>query len=42
VVNSNVERMLARSIATGFGAFSVNSELRTDAEVATEMEKIKS
>jgi osmotically-inducible protein OsmY len=34
VVNSNVERMLARSLATGFGEFSVESELRTDAEVA--------
>jgi hyperosmotically inducible protein len=33
VVNSNVERMLARSLATGFGEFSVESELRTDAEV---------
>ena len=42
VVNSNVERMLARSIATGFGAFSVSNELRTDAEVTAEMEKIKS
>jgi hyperosmotically inducible protein len=33
VVNSNAERMLARSLATGFGEFSVESELRTDAEV---------
>jgi hyperosmotically inducible protein len=33
VVNSNVERMLARSLATGFGEFSVANELRTDAEV---------
>lgn len=33
VVNSNVERMLARSIATSFGALSVTSELKTDAEV---------
>jgi hyperosmotically inducible protein len=33
VVNSNVERMLARSLATGFGELSVESELRTDAEV---------
>jgi hyperosmotically inducible periplasmic protein len=33
VVNSNVERSLARSLATGFGEFSVESELRTDAEV---------
>jgi hyperosmotically inducible protein len=33
VVNSNVERMLARSLATGFGELSVESELRTDAEM---------
>ena len=33
VVNSNVERMLARSLATTFGAFSVKNELRTDAEM---------
>jgi len=33
VVNSNVERMLARSLATGFGAFEVTNMLRTDAEV---------
>ncbi len=33
VVNSNVERMLARSIATGYGAFSVTNALKTDAEV---------
>jgi hyperosmotically inducible protein len=33
VVNSDVERMLARSLATGFGEFSVESELRTDAEM---------
>ncbi len=33
VVNSNVERMLARSLATGLGEFSVESELRTDAEM---------
>lgn len=33
VVNSNVERALARSLATGFGEFSVESELRTDAEM---------
>jgi hyperosmotically inducible protein len=32
VVNSNVERMLARSLAIGFGELSVESELRTDAE----------
>jgi hypothetical protein len=33
VVVSNVERMLARSLATGFGAFDVTNQLRTDAEV---------
>ena len=33
VVNSNVERMLARSLATGFGAFDVTNLLRTDAEI---------
>jgi hyperosmotically inducible protein len=33
VVNSNVERMLARSLATTFGAFSVKNELKTDAEM---------
>ncbi len=36
VVNSNVERMLARSLATGFGEFSVTNALRTDAEVQSE------
>ena len=30
VVNSNVERALARSLATGFGEFAVHNELRTD------------
>jgi osmotically-inducible protein OsmY len=33
VVNSNVDRMLARSLAIGFGEFSVTNELRTDAEM---------
>jgi hyperosmotically inducible periplasmic protein len=33
VVNNEVERMLARSLASSFGAFSVKSELKTDAEV---------
>ena len=33
VVRNDVDRMLARSLATQFGAFSVISELRTDAEV---------
>jgi hyperosmotically inducible protein len=39
VVNSNVERMLARSLATTFGAFSVKNELKTDAEVQAQLEK---
>lgn len=33
VVGSNVERMLARSLAAGFGALEVTNSLRTDAEV---------
>lgn len=37
VVNSNVERMLARSLATGWGELSVVNELRTDAEVRSVM-----
>jgi osmotically-inducible protein OsmY len=40
VVNSNVERMLARSLATTFGAFSVRNELKTDAEVQDQLEKV--
>ena len=38
VVNSNVERMLARSLASGFGAFDVKNELKTDAEVRASLE----
>jgi hypothetical protein len=33
VVNSNVERVLARSLASSFGAFSVDNRLQTDAEM---------
>lgn len=40
VVNSNVERMLARSLATSFGAFSVKNDLRTDAEAKAALEQI--
>ena len=36
VVNSNVERMLAGSLATGNGELSVKNELKTDAEVKSE------
>jgi hyperosmotically inducible protein len=35
VVNSEVDRALARSLATGVGEFSVKNQLRTDAEVRT-------
>jgi osmotically-inducible protein OsmY len=41
VVNSNVERALARSLATGFGEFSVKNELKTDAEMKDLLEKIE-
>ncbi len=40
VVNNNVERVLARSLAIGFGAFDVKNELRTDAEVRDTLETI--
>jgi hyperosmotically inducible protein len=39
VVQSNVDRMLARSLATQFGALSVTNDLKTDAEVQAELEK---
>ena len=39
VVNSDVDRMLARSLASQFGAFAVNNELKTDAEVRDALEK---
>jgi osmotically-inducible protein OsmY len=42
VVHSNVERMLARSLASGFGEFEVKNELKTDAEVREAMETRKS
>ena len=38
VVTSNVERMLARSLASGFGAFGLKNELKTDAEVRAAIE----
>jgi len=40
VVNSNVDRMLARSLASSFGAFSVTNNLKTDAEMVTELERL--
>ena len=39
VVQSNVDRMLARSLASQFGAFSVTNALKTDAEVRDALEK---
>ena len=39
VVQSNVDRMLARSLATQFGALSVTNALRTDAEVGDDVAK---
>lgn len=40
VVNNNVERVLARSLASGFDSFAVTNELKTDAEVRADLEKI--
>lgn len=39
VVQSEVDRMLARSLASQFGAFSVTNALKTDAEVSAALEK---
>ncbi len=39
VVQSNVDRMLARSLASQFGAFSVTNALKTDEEVRDALEK---
>jgi hypothetical protein len=40
VVNSNIDRQLAYTIASMFQAFSVKNDLRTDAEVKKELEKL--
>ena len=40
VVNNEVERMLARSIASSYGAFSVTNDLKTDAEMQQELERL--
>ena len=40
VVNNNVDRQLAYSIASMFQAFSVKNELRTDEEAKKELEKL--
>ena len=39
VVQTNVDRVLARSLASQFGALSVTSDLKTDAEVQASLEK---
>jgi osmotically-inducible protein OsmY len=39
VVQSNVERQLARSLASGFNAFEIKNLLKTDAEIREEMER---
>ena len=40
VVNNEVDRMLARSIASSFISFELKNELKTDAEVQEQLEKI--
>ena len=40
VVNSDVDKMVARSIASSFPAFSVTNALKTEAEVKQELEKL--
>lgn len=40
VVNNNVERVLAQSMASSSLAFSVKNELKTDAEMKAELEKL--
>jgi len=41
VVHDEVERMLARSLAMSYNAFSVENKLRTDAEAKAELERIR-
>jgi hyperosmotically inducible protein len=41
VVNSEMERMLARSLASRSSAFSVKCELKTNAEVKADLERIR-
>jgi hyperosmotically inducible protein len=40
VVQNNVDRMLARSLATQFGAMSVKNDLKTEAEMKEQLEKM--
>src|SRR5581483_11052774 len=39
VVRSDVDKMLARSLASGRGEFSLKTELKTDQEVRDQLEK---
>ena len=39
IVNSEVDRVLARSLASQFGAFSITNDLKTDAEVRDALER---
>jgi hyperosmotically inducible protein len=41
VVNDNVEKMLARSLATSLGALSVSNELTTDSSTKDEVQRLK-
>ncbi|MGE5361207.1 MAG: BON domain-containing protein [Bacteroidales bacterium] len=41
VVNNNVERMLARSLANGYNSFGVTDDLKTDAEMRSALERIR-
>jgi osmotically-inducible protein OsmY len=40
VVNNNIDRVLARSLASSFGAFSVTNDLKTDAEMRALLGKV--
>lgn len=40
VVNNNMQRMLARSLASSFDAFSVKDDLKTDAEMRAMLAKL--
>lgn len=40
VVNSNIDRMIARSIASSFNAFEVTNNLKTDAEAKADLETL--
>jgi osmotically-inducible protein OsmY len=40
VVLNDVDRVIARSIAGNFPAFSIKNELKTEAEVKQELEKL--